>query len=77
MTLTHEVLGRWLHRGACAITGVFVIAVPWQQLIDPVDYPPPVFAVWAALAFATLGWALADAFRCATEIGRASCRERE
>jgi hypothetical protein len=66
MTLTHEVLGRWLHRGACAITGVFVIAVPWQQLIDPVDYPPPVFAVWAALAFATLGWALADAFRCAT-----------
>ncbi len=65
MILTHEVLGRWLHRGACALTGVFVVAVPGLQLIDPVAYPPLLFQTWLVLALATLGWALWDAYRCA------------
>lgn len=63
MTLNRHVLDHWLHRGAVSITGVFVVAVLWQQLLDPVDYPPLVFASWAGLAFAALAWAVRDAVR--------------
>ena len=59
MILTQEVLSRWLHRGACALTGVFVVAVPGLQFIDPVAYPPqpsamvPEVAAWAAQVVGT------------------------
>lgn len=64
MTLTRRVLDRWLHRGACAITAVFVLSVMWQQLLSPVAYPAHLFQTWAIAASSTLAWALWDAWVC-------------
>ncbi len=64
MTLTRQVLDRWLHWGACAITAVFVVAVLGQQSLAPVAYPPAVFTAWAVAASTTLAWALRDAWVC-------------
>jgi hypothetical protein len=64
MALTRQVLHRWLHWGACAITAVFVFAVLGQQFLAPVAYPPAVFAAWVVAAITTLGWALRDAWVC-------------
>lgn len=64
MTLTRRVLDRWLHRGACAITAVFVLSVMWQQLLSPVAYPAHLFQTWAIAASSALAWALWDAWVC-------------